>query len=149
MRNLLKLPLYSSRSEPEPELEQGIRPLENGNIAAGASAGGAAAAAAGFIPVVGQIVAVVGAVVSIAQGIKEQQDKNSYQAIMIAQQDMKAILTAELGEEALAGNLELERIQSQIDLAADMKAKAQLGIIISATLLGVSAFIFAYKIKNK
>jgi hypothetical protein len=140
---------YSRNTIADTNPADGLKPLENGNAAAAVGTGGAAAAAAGFIPIVGQVVAVVGAVVSIAQGIKEQQDRNAYQAIMIAQQDAKAILAAELGEEALAGNLELERIQSKIDLAADMKANAQLGIIISATLLGVTAFLFAYKIKNK
>ncbi len=150
MKNLLRMPISYSRTTPtDTDTPNGINPLQNGNAAAGVGVGGAAAAAAGFIPVVGQVVAVVGAVVSIAQGLKEQQDLNAYQAIMVSQQLQKEILTAELGEEALAGNLELERLQNQIDVANEQKGVATIGILISATLLGITAFIFAFKIKRK
>ena len=150
MKNLLRMPIsYSRNTIADINPADGLKPLENGNAAAAVGTGGAAVAAAGIIPVVGQVVAVVGAVVSIAQGIKEQQDRNAYQSIMITQEKKYALLTAELGEEALAGNFELERIQNQIDVANEQKSTATMSILISATLLGITAFIFAFKMKNK
>lgn len=123
--------------------------LNNGTAAAGVGTAGAGLAAAGVIPVVGQVVGIVATIVGVGQALKAQSDQQILTNIAMAQQDSYNIMAQELGEENLEGSLELKRLNDQIDVINAEKSKQNTYLIISASLIGVTAFLFAFKIKRK
>ena len=152
--NLLRLPLVkkSVTRNPvpfNPNTFGGKYALNSGAAATGTGAGAAGLAAAGVIPVIGQIVAIGATLVGVGQALKAQSDAKILEDIMMSQQAQYNIMSQELGEENLAGSLELKRLGDQIEVINEAKSKQTTYLIISASLVGVTAFLFAFKIKRK
>ena len=123
--------------------------FENGGAAAGTAGLGTAAAATGWIPVVGQVVAVVAAVVGIYQMLDSAKKAELYQQQINAQRARGAILAQEIAIANLEGQLEMKVIETQLELKSAALASNKLYIIGAATVLGISGFILAYKVKTK
>lgn len=132
-----------------PDTFGGKYALNNGTAAAATGTAAAGLAAVNVIPVVGQVISIAATIVGVGQALKAQSDQQLLQNIAMSQQEQYRIMAQELGEENLAGSLELKRLGDQIDVINETKSKQTTYLIISASLIGLTAFLFAFKIKRK
>jgi len=122
--------------------------FENGGAAAGTAGLGTAAAATGWIPVVGQVVAVVAAVVGIYQMLDSAKKAELYRKELDSQKARFALQQQEMAIADLAGRLSAKVVETQITLKSAALASNKLYIIGAGSILAISGFILAYKIKT-
>ena len=114
----------------------------------GELAGGVATAAA-VVPIVGQIVAIAATTVSIVQMINTQKKLGYLQSYIRSNAELNALYQAELNEEAMAGEIELEMLREELEFVRTVQSAYRKTIFISAGLVLTAMTILIIKANKK
>lgn len=117
--------------------------LKNGELAGGL------ATVAAVVPVVGQIVAIAATCVSIAQMINTQKKLGYLQSYIRSNAELNALYQAELNEEAMAGEIELEMLREELEFVRTVQSAYRKTIFISAGLVLTAMTILIIKANKK
>ena len=117
--------------------------LKNGELAGGL------ATVAAVIPVVGQIVAIAATIVSITQMVKTQKQLSYIQSYVRSSQQLNALYQGELNEEAIAGGIELEMLQEELNFVRTVQSAYRKTIFISAGLVLTAMTILIIRANRK
>ncbi len=100
-------------------------------------------------PVVGQIVSIAATCVSIAQMINTQKKLGYLQSYIRSNAELNALYQAELNEEAMAGEIELEMLREELEFVRTVQSAYRKTIFISGGLVLTAMTILIIKANKK